>query len=1267
MVYGNMGQGRKGKGKGVSKGDAKGKSKIGSDARSDAATPTVPALAHSASNVHDVSADVRSVIPQAAILRAQSQLVQDDWSVPVFSYQTWSSRGGVSAVPVDRIAEVVQRVGFTSNPVAIRLSSLHVILIVSVSVVILARRFVVDSVSWAVRASELIPRLIALWYMQLGFGEVSAYAPEAAVSEITPREGKRGTFFKTGEGVDMELLWLPEGFDLVRAIKLALRSFAKANNIVDLSAFGLWKLFTPYFSHPIVGGMILLSFVCMVLRGQSDFLAKVFPEGVPKSDEKDAPDHEKRQAIDPTGILHCMMGALCLGVNLYMRMVNGNTRPLRICYLNADGVMGKTRGHAISALPADVIALCETHLTLPICLKLWMVLFLAFGPFGAPLPKPVSAFLFVMLPFGRFVPFSGRLIRRVIVTWLRMSWPKRGICYLVVAFWSLWCVFVPFLKNAVREAWKAVSELFKDGDILSVKVSSPGLDGSPWIWKELLLMLLWAVFPLILLQHLTGFRENCLATSCVKWLFLVAFYSRCPGPLSMIALNATINIWLKALTAEAGTTLAFFGRTAVVLFFGTGTHCLPETSTHLKSLETLRSDVMRCLLRRFGYVASPGMYFSLVASPVLNPYFSRVMDGLLVAWRAMKFAGNRVQVKDLFFNGDTFNDGPVARLRQVDSLSCFRGTVASMLEIPDDDFGTWLHDSREVWRRDQWRKVARDHAVFQGIEKGILKDVTLCYLRQLEQQGWSGPFDNGTFAHEQARMKAAVLRLLLTGGLFTRDMVSQRKTKKETVCDCSVGGPADVFHVSWKCAHYASLRAPISHLSRRLCRSKSCFHFATIVCEDDADVATDVVLIQTTLVNIWQASVKNYLYGDLGPGVRGSAEVVAQPAVEPTGEDAILENGHHIVAMMGGGATDSLAPLHFQGARPSRDSVVADGTAILPPAGWLEPHSFASVPEAAALPGTKILTIADQPISKTAQSEYLGALLGLDRAYGVDADEHRRVSLAHTSFSKLRHLWRSREISLKTKLRMLLSCVAAVLLYSSETWTVQYPHHRPLHSTWMTFVIRAQRLRYSDMQALRLDSEAVLKRLGKPSVFTLLGRRSAQWLGHTNQLMPFCLAPFLPELLLLLVREEPTVITTLAAPRWCCRLSQSTARSSGLARLKRVAWHYAVKRIKIAALGRHAPPADRARVHAHGGVALRVVAFQCPICPYRGRNSQGLSRHLNLVRPVVRDVYRCPTATKLTGTKATSRRTSVDVKPGTCLPHRLRQCRVKLELAPMQL
>ena len=62
------------------------------------------------------------------------------------------------------------------------------------------------------------------------------------------------------------------------------------------------------------------------------------------------------------GFQFCM-GALCVSLNFYMRMVNGNTSVLRFCFANADGVLGKTRGVAIDDLPADIFALSETHLT----------------------------------------------------------------------------------------------------------------------------------------------------------------------------------------------------------------------------------------------------------------------------------------------------------------------------------------------------------------------------------------------------------------------------------------------------------------------------------------------------------------------------------------------------------------------------------------------------------------------------------------------------------------------------------------------------------------------------------------------------------------------------------------------------------------------------------------------------------------------------------------------------------------------------------------
>ena len=95
--------------------------------------------------------------------------------------------------------------------------------------------------------------------------------------------------------------------------------------------------------------------------------------------------------------------------------------------------------------------------------------------------------------------------------------------------------------------------------------------------------------------------------------------------------------------------------------FATGTHCLSETETHEEAINKLRSSVMRCLLRRDRYVATPHLLLPLVASPSLNPFYSRVMDGLMVAWRAMRFSGNSDQVKLLFQQGGGF-DGPIARL-----------------------------------------------------------------------------------------------------------------------------------------------------------------------------------------------------------------------------------------------------------------------------------------------------------------------------------------------------------------------------------------------------------------------------------------------------------------------------------------------------------------------------------------------------------------------------------------------------------------------------
>ncbi|CAM1293288.1 Uncharacterised protein r2_g237 [Pycnogonum litorale] len=53
---------------------------------------------------------------------------------------------------------------------------------------------------------------------------------------------------------------------------------------------------------------------------------------------------------------------------------------------------------------------------------------------------------------------------------------------------------------------------------------------------------------------------------------------------------------------------------------------------------------------------------------------------------------------------------------------------------------------------------------------------------------------------------------------------------------------------------------------------------------------------------------------------------------------------------------------------------------------------------------------------------------------GAEADIRNRIRKARTAFNILRNIWKSKSIQLKTKLKIFMTNVQAVLLYGSETW-----------------------------------------------------------------------------------------------------------------------------------------------------------------------------------------------------------------------------------------
>ena len=80
--------------------------------------------------------------------------------------------------------------------------------------------------------------------------------------------------------------------------------------------------------------------------------------------------------------------------------------------------------------------------------------------------------------------------------------------------------------------------------------------------------------------------------------------------------------------------------------------------------------------------------------------------------------------------------------------------------------------------------------------------------------------------------------------------------------------------------------------------------------------------------------------------------------------------------------------------------------------------------------------------------------------------------------------------------------VSTVLLRGSECWTLTLAMTRKLHNAWMSFVRRALRLRFQHVRDLLLDNNALLQRLGVPSLHTLLLQRGCSWLGHVARMSP---------------------------------------------------------------------------------------------------------------------------------------------------------------------
>jgi hypothetical protein len=130
-------------------------------------------------------------------------------------------------------------------------------------------------------------------------------------------------------------------------------------------------------------------------------------------------------------------------------------------------------------------------------------------------------------------------------------------------------------------------------------------------------------------------------------------------------------------------------------------------------------------------------------------------------------------------------------------------------------------------------------------------------------------------------------------------------------------------------------------------------------------------------------------------------------------------------------------------------------------------------------------------LEQTTEFVYLGGRVTEDAT--SDSDIDRRIGLATGVACSLIKLWRSKDISSRTKVRLYKSLVLSVLLYNSETWTMREALNRKLLVFEMSVLRRIMGVTRRD----RCRNEDVRRQLGvNRDVVNEIRHRRLGYFGH---------------------------------------------------------------------------------------------------------------------------------------------------------------------------
>ena len=122
---------------------------------------------------------------------------------------------------------------------------------------------------------------------------------------------------------------------------------------------------------------------------------------------------------------------------------------------------------------------------------------------------------------------------------------------------------------------------------------------------------------------------------------------------------------------------------------------------------------------------------------------------------------------------------------------------------------------------------------------------------------------------------------------------------------------------------------------------------------------------------------------------------------------------------------------------------------------------------------------------------YLGS--ELEAKGGSDLEIKRKIAMAGSIFNRLHtKIFKRHDIGMKTKLRILNTCVIPILIYGCESWTIKKELEKKIIATENKWLRRILRIGYKE----HITNEEVRERTLQPSIMEVIRKRRMKWTGH---------------------------------------------------------------------------------------------------------------------------------------------------------------------------